>query len=218
MIRNLIGALLVLGAIYGGYTLYLEKANSERLANNPWATRLAPLVRLHTARQMHEGGEAASHASFFTILYLAWQAQESGYNDMETLKRAAASAGAGASEAARIAAAVHDNISFAKSMDVFSDPSNPIRLERGDPPIAHSKGWEDEVLVVGHLLSPLLAPEAAFALPNLRLMPEAVRDMRTTERASKATVELARKWASDKIIFPETVETISNLVDQRERM
>lgn len=216
MIRNLIGTLLVILALYGGYTMYIEHANSERLANNPWATRMAPLIRLHSVRQMHEGGDAASEASFLTILYLAWQAAESGYSDLETVKRAAASAGADSSEAARIAASVHDSVLFAKSMDVFTDPSNPIRLERGEPPIAHSKGWEDELLVVGHVLSPLLAPEASYAIPNLRLMPEAVRAM-TSVRASKATAELARKWATDKIIFPETARAISDLVEQKSR-
>jgi len=84
---------------------------------------------------------------------------------LETVKRAATEAGAEQSEAARIGAAVHENVLFAKSMGVFADTANAIGMERGEPPTAHAPGLEDERLVVGYNLSPVLAPEASFAIP-----------------------------------------------------
>lgn len=212
--RNFIVMLLILGALYGGYKIYSERAAAERLARNPWSARMTPLIRAHTSKQILAGSGASGDAGYYTILYLAWQAAESGYSDLESVKRAATAAGADSGEATRIAAAVHENVMFAKSMGVFTDPNNPIRMERGEPPVSHAEGWEDELLVTGHLLSPLLAPEAAYALPNLRLMPEVVRDM-ATARVTKATADLARKWAADKIISPETAKAISELLAEQ---
>jgi len=169
---------------------------------------MSPLIRMHTAKELQAGGEKSSEASYLTILYYAWAAGENGYNDVETCRRAAASAGAESKEAARIASVVHENLLFAKSMNVFSDASNVLGLERGEHPVAHASGWEDERLVVGHILSPLLAPEAAFAIPNLKLMPESVRDM-SSDRVSAEIVEIARKWTKDRIIFPETYNAIA---------
>lgn len=214
MNQKILGTLLILGALYGGYELFSQYAAAERHEKNPWVLRMTPLIKMHTAKQIQSGKESASDASFITLLYLAWQAEESGYNEMETIKRAATAAGALPSEAVRIATAVHENVMFAKSWDVFSDASNAVRMERGETPVMQAKGWEDEPLVVGHQLSPLLAPEAAFAIPNLRLMPESVREM-SSDRVSNALVDLARRWATDKIIFPESYDTISKMAKER---
>lgn len=212
--KNLLAAILILAAIYGGYKMYSEKAAIERLEKNPWAARMTPLIRPRTAAQIAAGGADTGDSGFFNILYFAWQAVESGYNDIETLKRASVAAGAGTSEAARIASAVHENLVFARSMGVFDDPSNPIRMEQGEAPIARGGGFEGELLVAGHVISPLLAPEAAWALPNLRLMPEAMRDM-SGARVNKGLVDLARKWAADKILHPETPAMMSEVLAQR---
>ena len=194
--------------------MFMEKAAAERLEKNPWTARMTPLIRPHTSAQTASGGDTASESGFHTILYLAWQAGENGYSDLDTVKRAAAAAGAGTSEAARIAAAVHENLGFARSMKVFDDAANPIRMERGEPPLARAEGWEDEQLVAGHLISPLLVPEAAWSLPNLRLMPEVVRNM-ADARLTKATVETVRKWASEKVISPEAARALSERLEQQ---
>lgn len=208
MIKNLLITVLMLAALYGCYEMFLEKQAERRLANNPWVSRMTPFIKMHTTKQVAGGNETASEGSYLTLLFLGWQAGESGYSMLDTVKRAAAAAGADQSEAARIGAAIHENIQFAKSMGVFGDPSNGVKMERGEQPIAHAKGWEDELLVVGWNLSPTLAPEAMFAIPNLRLMPQAVRDM-TAEKYNAATTELARKWLTDKIIYPDSYRAIA---------
>ncbi len=216
MIQKVFATLLIAAALFGCYQLYLEYATSQRLARNPWLARMTPLIRLHTAKEVKGGGEKASESSYLRLLYLAWQASEDGYSALDTAKRAAAAAGAEQSEAARIGAAIHENVQIAKSMGVFDDVGNAVGMERGEPPTAHAKGWEDERLVVGYNLSPVLAPEAAFAIPNLRLMPESVRDM-LTDRATSATVELARKWVVDKIIYPESYRAIATQAEANAR-
>ena len=213
MIQKILVALLILGAFYGCYELYLDYAAKEHLARNPWVVRMTPLIKMHTVKQMQGGDETSSEASYLTIVYLAWQAAEGGYSSLDTIKRAAVAAGAEPNEAARIGAAVHENMTFAKTMGVFSDAANAVGMERGESPVIHAKGWEDERLVVGYILSPLLAPEAAFAIPNLRLMPESVRDM-SSDRVTSATVETARKWLTDKIIYPDSYKAISRMAKE----
>lgn len=208
MIKNVLVTLLLLGALYGCYELFLEHQAAQHASNNPWVSRMTPFIKMHTTKQVASGNESASEASYLTLLFLGWQAAEDGYSTLDTVKRAAAAAGADQSEAARIGAAIHENVQFAKSMGVFTDASNGVKMERGEPPVAHAKGWEDELLVVGWNLSPVLAPEAMFAIPNLRLMPQAVRDM-TAEKYNAATTELARKWLTDQIIYPDSYRAIA---------
>lgn len=212
MIQKTLATLLILAALYGSYELIVEHQAKVRQSKNPWVTRLAPLIKLHTAKQVQS--EKASEASYLAIIYHAWDATENGYSSLDTVKQAAAAAGAESAEAARIGAAIHENVQIAKSMGVFSNAANAMKMERGEPPVIYLKGWEDERLVMSNILSPLLAPEAGFALPNLRLVPESIRDM-TTERVNAATVELARKWSNDKIIYPETYRAILERTKQR---
>lgn len=212
MIQKTLATLLILAALYGSYELMVEHQTKTRQAKNPWVARLTPLIKLHTAKQVQS--EKASEASYLAIIYHAWDATENGYSSLDTVKQAAAAAGAETAEAARIGAAVHENIQIAKSMGVFSNAANAMKMERGEPPVAYAKGWEDERLVMANILSPVLAPEAGLAIPNLRLVPESIRNM-TTERINTTTTELARKWSNDKIIYPETYRTIVETTKRR---
>lgn len=217
MFQKIFGTLLIGGALIGIYFIYQDYWAGEHRARNVWTGRLEPLLRPHTIKHLRAGGAAeVNDASFYSILYLAAQADEHEYDVFDTVKSAAIAAGASPSEAQRIAGAVQDNIQFLRSMNALKDPANLVRLEQGQAPLAGLKGWEDEPLVVSHRLSPVLAPEAANAIPNLHLVPESVRNM-ASERVNDQVAELARKWLSDEIIYPDTYHAISEQAKQNAR-
>lgn len=205
MSSRIFGTLLILGALVGCYFVYQDYWTKEFKERNPWFTRLAPLIKPHTlaARKSSEGG-VASDASFIMIIQMAWQAGEDGYSPKEAVRGGAVQAGASPDEADAIAAAIDENLQFAKKMEVFSDLKNPVSMERGEPPIATAKDWVDEPLVVGHHLPVVLAPEMAHALPNLRLLPRIVRDM-LADRIGREEMVLAKKWLQLKLLAPESM-------------
>ncbi|MBX7210938.1 MAG: hypothetical protein K1X78_21715 [Verrucomicrobiaceae bacterium] len=219
MIQKILATVLIVAALYGSYVLFMEHQERQRQSRNPWVARMAPLIKLHLGPGSGAGvadGAKAGESTYLAIVYQAWEAAENGYNATDTVKQAAAAAGADAGEVGRIGSSVHENMQFAKSMGVFSSPPNAMKMERGEPPVITAKGWEDEPLVVTNILSPVLAPEAAFAIPNLRLVPESVRNI-TTERVNAATVELARKFLNERVIYPETRRAIEDKARQQQR-
>jgi hypothetical protein len=68
-------------------------------------------------------------------------------------------------------------------------------------------------LVVGNIISPVLAPELVHALPNMRLVPKVVRDM-ADERVNKSTLELAKKWVIAKIITAESYARVAEMASK----
>ena len=147
------------------------------------------------------------------IIYMAMQASEDGYNATEAIHSAAIEAGASPSEADLITLSIWGNVQFAKKMDVFTDPKNPIFMERGEPPLAHSAEWESEPLVVGNIISPVLAPELVHALPNMRLVPKVVRDM-ADDRVDKSALDQAKKWLIAKLITAESYARVTEMASK----
>jgi hypothetical protein len=111
-----------------------------------------------------------------------------------------------------MAAAVLDNYNRARStFGVFQDPANLLKMERGDPPIAISPGWEDELLVVGYKISPLLGAELSATLPNMVIMPESVRNMQTDLTPPEAHA-LNANWLGARMISPECSTAITEKI------
>jgi hypothetical protein len=120
--------------------------------------------------------------------------------------------GADATEAPLMAAAILDNYNRARStFGVFQDPANLLKMERGDPPIALSSGWEDEPLVVGYKISPLLGAELSATLPNMVIMPESVRNMQTDLTPPEAHA-LNSNWLGARMISPECSTAITEKI------
>jgi hypothetical protein len=206
---KIFGTLLIIGALFGCYFVYQDYWKEEWKARNPWVKRMAPLIGPHThkAKSSPEGG-VASEASYIMILHMAMQAGEDGYNAIEAIKTAAIEAGASPGEADQISTSIWENLQLAKKMDVFTDLKNPIAMERGEPPLAQTADWKNEPLVVGNIISPILAPELAYSLPNMRLVPKVVRDM-ADDRVNKSTLEYAKKWLITKLITPESFARVT---------
>jgi hypothetical protein len=105
---------------------------------------------------------------------------------------------------------LEENYAIAKKLGIFEELSNIMKMRDGMNPTAKSKGWEDERVVVGHLLTPIIAPEAARSLANLVIMPAAVRDMQSDELAG-FSLEQSKKWLAEHIIVPDS----HHLVEER---
>lgn len=199
--------LLFLGAAIGVYKIYEDYKFKQKEARNTWPDRVAAVMKLHTARNTLNGQILGGETSFFQLLYLAYQIEREGYPLLDTLKRGASQAGADASEAPLMAAAVLDNLNRARKLGAFSDSANLPKMERGENPVSTTPGWEDERLTVGYKLTPLFGAELSTTLSNMVVMPEAIRDMQTDLTPPEAQT-LAGQWLGARMISPECANAI----------
>ncbi len=199
--------LLFLGAGIGVYKIYEDYKLKQKEERNIWPQHVASIMKLHTARQTLNGQIFGGESSFFQLLYLAYQIERDGYPLLDTLKRGASMAGADASEAPLMAAALLDNLSRARKLGAFNDPANLPKMERGENPVATSPGWEDERLTVGYKLSPLFGAELSTTLSNMVVMPEPIRDMQTDLMPPEAQT-LSSQWLAARMISPECANAI----------
>jgi hypothetical protein len=204
--------LLFLGAGYGTYQIFLDYKAKQKEERNVWPSKLSGLMSLHSSKKLLAGELYGTESSFLQLLYLCYQIDQDGYPLLDTLKRGASMGGADATEAPLMAAAILDNYNRALStFGVFQDPANLLKMERGDPPIALSSGWEDEPLVVGYKISPLLGAELSATLPNMVIMPESVRNMQTDLTPPEAHA-LNANWLGARMISPECSTAITEKI------
>jgi hypothetical protein len=204
--------LLFLGAGYGTYQIFLDYKAKQKEERNVWPSKLSGLMSLHSSRKLLAGELFGTESSFLQLLYLCYQIDQDGYPLLDTLKRGASMGGADSTEAPLMAASILDNYNRARStFGVFQDPANLLKMERGDPPIAISPGWEDELLVVGYKISPLLGAELSATLPNMVIMPESVRNMQTDLTPPEAHA-LNANWLGARMISPECSTAITEKI------
>lgn len=204
--------LLFLGAGYGTYQIFLDYKSKQKEERNQWPNKLSPIIALHTSKKLLAGELFGNQSSFLQLLYLCHQIDQDGYPLLDTLKRGASLSGADATEAPLLAAAILDNYNRARSnFGIFQDPANLLKLERGEPPTALSPGWEDELLVVGYKISPLLGAELSATLPNMVIMPESVRNMQTDLTPPEAQY-LISLWLGARMISPECSTAVTEKI------
>jgi hypothetical protein len=134
-------------------------------------------------------------------------AEENGYSVSDTLRKGVEGTSARPGEGRMISDLLNENYRVLKQLDVFDELGNLLKMERGQAPVAKAAEWEDEEVVVGYVLSPLHAPEAAYSLANLLLLPESARNMQT-EALVNFSPEIAKKWLVERIITPESHQMI----------
>lgn len=204
---KILTTLLMIAAVFGIYQLFTEYKAEKHAANNAWVERMRPLIKDHMSDAAVTGEDATvGEGTFLRILYMAMRAEQDGYTIDDTIREAAGGTGASSTEASFIEEAVTESIAMARRMGAL-DPANVLAMERGESPVAHASGWEDEKLVVGLLLPPTLAPEAVNALPNMRLVPESVREMQG-EHLTAGQIDKARAFLVQKVITPESMNAI----------
>lgn len=199
---KILAFLLFLGAGIGVYKVFHEFKEKQREERNSWPQRIAGIMRYHTAQNTLSGEIIGGETSFIQLIYLAYQVERDGFPLLDNISRAASAAGAVTGEAPLIAASVLENLQRAKTLGIFQDPANLPRMERGERPIATAPGWEEEPVGVGFKISPLLGAELSATLPNMVLMPEAIRNMQT-DITPPETDRLISMWLSIRMISPE---------------
>lgn len=199
---KLFAFLLFVGAGIGVYKIFLEYKERQREERNAWPQRISGIMRHHTAQNTLSGEITGGEPSFIQLIYLAYQVERDGFPLLENISRAASLAGALTGEAPLIATSLLENLQRAKTLGVFQEPANLLKMERGERPIATAPGWEEEPVVAGFKISPLLGAELSATLPNMVLMPEAIRNMQTGVTPPEAD-RLISMWHSTRMISPE---------------
>jgi hypothetical protein len=212
---RLFGFLIIILGCIGVYFIFKEKVEEKKMRDNPWMHKLRPMIAEHVATKISADSAApwyAMEGSFMTILCYMHRAVKSNYSMDDTLRGALSGMKSG--QVKMLSDALLKNYETANQLGVFDDPNNLVRMERGQAPVAKAPGWEDEKLVAGHLLSPIIAPEACNSLVNMVLMPELVRDMQTHEPRG-FTLETVKKWREEGIITPESAKDMYELIEAK---
>jgi hypothetical protein len=212
-----LGIIIVLLGVIATVKVVSDQLTERKAKINPWVSELRPLLAEHeTVKISSEDASPwyAMEATYMQILAVLHNAKVHNYDPSATLSTALSGAQTGQSRM------IHDSVMksyrIADELGAFKDPANLIRMERGEQPYAKANGWEEEPLVLGHQLSPLLAPEAANHLANLVIMPKAAQDLQTHE-LREFTTETVKKWREEKIITPQSAKDIVDLLDSMKR-
>lgn len=193
--------------------LYQDYAAKEKERRNPSADEIRRVIAetLKPQNLAHtEDPWFASEAALFRILAYLHTAEQEKYSVGDTIDAALSGSGARPGEAKIISNMIEENYALARKFGIFNELSNIMKMRDGFNPTAKAKGWEDERIVAGHLLTPTIAPEAARSLANLVLMPVSVRDMQSDDLAG-FTSEQSKKWLAERIIEPAS----QKIVDER---
>jgi hypothetical protein len=205
---RILTTILMIAAVFAIYKLFTDYKAGLHQENNAWLAKMKPLIKEHISHGATiADSKGMGEGTFLRLIYMALSAERDGYSLEETVKEAARGAGVSTTEAAYISQAITESVAIGKRMNALNEPQNLLALERGEPPVAHAAGWEDEKLVVGNIIPPSLAPEAANALPNMQLVPESVREIQG-DHITAVQVDTARQWLLQKIISPESMNAI----------
>lgn len=214
-----VGFFIILGGLIGAFFVYKDYAAKTKERRNASAEEIRRVISASLKAEDLEGSEApwfANEGSVFRIMAHLHNAEKSHYNVSDTVRNAVSGSGARSGEGKLIAEMLSANYSIAKKLGVFDDLSNVLKMEQGRAPTARATGWEDEILAVGHVLTPVLAPEASTSLANLVLMPATARDLQNDD-LNGFGFEQAKKWLSEQIITPDSMRAITERLDGKKK-
>lgn len=216
---RLLHILILLGGVVGCYFVYQDYAKKEKGRRNVSSEEVKRIVA-DTAKYKvpspNDDFTRVDDAPLYRLLAVMRQAETKGYSATDTALQGAMSSGVRASVAKMIAERLSDNYAIARKLGVFDELANVLRMERGLPPVAHAKGWEDQPLAVGYILSPVFAPEASHCLANLVLMPEIARNMQMDD-VGGFTFEQSKKWLNEGLITPDTHQAILAAIETKRK-
>ena len=215
--NRIISFLIIIGGFVGGYFVYQDYAKGVKANSNHWADDLRVIIKTYVKDGKASSDDVPGNSNsmaYFRMLGLIYDSEQHHYFAGDTVRGALAGSGLPAGQAKMTIDSLLDNYHAAKQLGVFEATTNILRLERGEPPICSAKGWDGELLVPGYVISPLLAPEAAYALPNVVLMPKTVRDLQN-EQPAGITPEIAKKWLSEHLILPASHAAITAALTEK---
>ena len=199
---------IIVVAIFGtAFYVYTsrEKEKEEAQAAVEFAEKLAVRVP--------EDGDVA--AELFKILVGIHEVKEAGRDPWEEIEQGIIGSTNSVlkKEAVLLKTSVQENYNRLVQMGVFEDKANIVLMGKGQAPSVKSGGYsidgrEFDVVAV-RIISPLYAPEARNALPNIILAPEPIALMQVGEMDQKVR-DLANKWRSAGIIEEDTYKFIND--------
>lgn len=104
-------------------------------------------------------------------------------------------------------AAILTNRQLCDEYGVFDDSEGIMMMENGRSPKVAKGALKGDKLLIGHLVSPLLAPEAKNSFANLVITPESVIGLQT-EDPDRSVVNAAGRLRQIRAIGPSTLERI----------
>jgi hypothetical protein len=214
--KNLFGTIVIILGMLGLYNVYQGYAAKEKERRNIYVDQIRRVVNASikaAADTEDEQPWASAEGDVFRILASLKQAEDAKYGIVDTLKQACSGA-ATPGQGRLIAERMNANYAIAKELGAFSSLNNVLRMQDGNSPTLNAKGWEDEPLSVGHIISPVLAPEASRSLVNLVVMPQIARDTQTVEPQAFA-FDHAKKWLSERVITPDSYTAVVKLLEER---
>lgn len=214
-----LGFFIILGGLVGAFFVYKDYAAKTKLRRNVAAEEIRRVIASSQKVEDLSGREDpwfANEGAVYRILAFLHEADKANYSVTDTIRTAVSGSGARSGEGKLIADMLGENYAIAKKLGVFEDLSNLLKMEQGRAPTARARGWEDEPLSVGHVLSPVVAPEAATSLANLVLMPATARDMQNDD-LNGFGFEQSKKWLSEQIITPDSMRVITDRLDNKNK-
>jgi hypothetical protein len=173
--RFFLTILIVCGVVSGAFVL---RDKREAMQMQAWSVQLMPFVKPLTDGTPNAASPALpDEASFFKLLCMLYTLEQQHRLDLRhILQETCSRLGMLGEKADLVQETLLENYETAKRFHMFDEPSNIMKLERGEPVPLHIPGWEGELSAVGQIVPGALAPEVANCLPNLVLLPAAARD------------------------------------------
>lgn len=214
--------LVIAGLIIGWFKI---KENRKGRQDRQWVSQLVPLIGKFTGGgpDKKTTGLLPDEAAFFQLLYVFHKAQENGVDMNFTSQPPDEDSTPWVDISSKLDAACKElnvpplhivvkeslkaSFAEAKRLHILDDLDNLLSLERGEPATVMLPGWEKDKAVVGHIISPLYAPEAAQSLANFQLLPASVRDA-MDEKLNPSMLDRARRFQSANIITRDTFDKI----------
>lgn len=214
--------LVITGLIIGWFKI---KENRKGRQDRQWVSQLVPLIGNFTGGSPDKKttGAQPDEAAFYQLLYFFYDSEQKGVDMNFTSSPPDEASTPWVDLSAKLDAACKElnvpplnsvvkeslkaNYAEAKRLHILDDLDNTLSLERGEPATVKLPGWEKDKAVLGHIISPLYAPEAAQSLANLKLMPASVRDA-MDEKLTPSMLDRARRFQSTNIITRETFDKI----------
>ncbi|MCB1096203.1 MAG: hypothetical protein KDN22_11560 [Verrucomicrobiae bacterium] len=120
-------------------------------------------------------------------------------------KRAVTEERVAESEQEAFKTAILENRNLCRAYGVFDDSEGILMMENGRSPKVTKGAFKGDKLIVGHFVSPMLAPEAKNSFANLVVTPESIFGMQT-EEPDRSVISSAGRLREIRAIGPGTYE------------
>jgi hypothetical protein len=203
--RFFLTILIVCGLVSAAFLLRDKRAAMQLQA---WSVQLMPFVKPLTDGTQNAASPALpDEAAFFKLLCMLYTLEQQRLDLRHILQETCSRLGMLGEKADLVQETLLENYETAKRFHMFDEPSNIVKLERGEPVPIQFSGWEGELSAVGQIVPSSLAPEVANCLPNLVLLPAAARDAQDGSIGAQ-TQEHARNLSRCGFLDRMTLDTI----------